>query len=120
MPSDRYSHAGFSGGARPHRQDDPDWDSDEDEDPLGDSLSSHYADPYSHRALILHEVDAERRLAAARGAALAARKCVPTIEFVASLEKLNPKDIKEADRSKFGRDVDFGIIADVDSVHDLL
>ena len=45
-------------------------------------------------------MDDERRMAAARGA-LAARKSVPSKEFVASLERLDPKDLKEADRSKF-------------------
>jgi hypothetical protein len=44
-------------------------------------------------------MDEERRIAAARGA-LAAAKRVPSKQFVASLEKLEPKDLKEADRSK--------------------
>lgn len=88
--------------SNPRRHDNPDWDSEDDDDPLAAPDPENY--PYRAGLIFNNGMDDERRMAAARGA-LAAAKRVPSKEFVASLEKLDPKDLKEADRSKFGREM---------------
>lgn len=86
--------------SHPRRRDNPDWDSDDDDDPLSAADSDIYTNPYRAGAMFSGDMDEERRMAAAR-ASLAGGKKVPSREFVASLEKLDPKEMKEADRSKF-------------------
>ena len=95
-----YVHSHSLDPSRSRRRDNPDWDSEDDDDPLSAPESDVYTNPYRAGLLFNSDMDDERRMAAARGA-LAAGKKVPSKEFVASLEKLNPKDLKEADRSEF-------------------
>lgn len=85
--------------SHPRRRDNPDWDSDDDDDPWSGPDSDIHTNPYRAVAMFNGDMDDERRMAAAR-ASLAGGKKVPSVEFVAALEKLNPKDMKEADRSK--------------------
>jgi hypothetical protein len=95
-----YLHSHSLDSSPPRRRDNPDWDSDDDDDPLSAPNSDIYANPYRAGAMFNGDMDDERRMAAAR-ASLAGGKKVPSREFVASLEKLDPKEMKEADRSKF-------------------
>ena len=109
--------------SHPRRRDNPDWDSDDDDDPWSVPDSDNHTNPYRAVAMFNGDMDDERRMAAAR-ASLAGGKKVPSKEFVASLEKLNPKDIKEADRSKFLQRTlgtsECNSLLTLDSLHDLL
>ena len=87
----------------PRRHDNPDWDSEDEDDAVAAADSDIYTNPSRAGLIFNGDMDDERRMAAARGAAMAARKSVPSKEFIASLEKLDPLDLKEADRSKLIR-----------------
>jgi hypothetical protein len=99
-----YLHSHSLDTSHPRRHDNPDWDS-EDDDDLAAPDSEIYTNPYRAGLIFNSEMDDERQMTAMRGAAMAARKTVPSKEFVASLEKVDPKDLKEADRSKFRREM---------------
>ena len=82
--------------SRPRRRNANDWDSGDDDDDAHSPLSEVDSD----RAGFLYSgMDEERHMAAVRGA-IAAGKKIPSKEFIASLERVDPKDIKEGDRSK--------------------
>ncbi|KAG0651001.1 putative RING finger [Hyphodiscus hymeniophilus] len=85
--------------SRSRRHDNHDWDS-EDDDDLDPDTDVYSTNPYRAGIMFNGDMDEERRMAAARGAAMAARKSVPSKAFIASLEKLDPmKDLKEGDRT---------------------
>ena len=71
------------------------WDSDEDEGGLADS------EDFGHRrhSQLFGEQDDERALAAMRGA-IAAGKKIPSKEALASLERVDMKDLKDSDKGK--------------------
>ena len=50
---------------------------------------------------------------------MAARKSVPSKDFIAKLERLDPMDLKEADRSKFAEIIEC-YVANFASLYDLL
>jgi predicted transcriptional regulator len=71
------------------------WDSDEDEGGLADSEDG----GYQRHSQIFGEQDEERALAAMRGA-IAAGKKIPSKEALASLERIDMKDLKGSDKGK--------------------
>jgi hypothetical protein len=92
-----HSHTSLD-SSRPRRRNANDWDSGDDDD--DDDAHSPLSEIDSDRAGFLYgDMDEERHMAAVRGA-IAAGKKIPSKEFIASLENVDPKDIKEADRSK--------------------
>lgn len=74
----------------------PGWESEEDDD-------GHLADSedieYRRHSQLFGEPDDERALAAIRGSIAAAKK-VPSKEALASLERIDIKDLKDSEKSK--------------------
>jgi hypothetical protein len=76
----------------------PSWESDDDDD------DGHLADSedaaYRRHSQLFGDQDEERAMAAIRGSIAAAKK-VPSKEALASLEKIDLKDLKDSEKGEF-------------------